>query len=79
MNGGNHYRARAAALDAMAQLEQNPRFRAEWETMAKAYRRLAELADHNSQTDIVYEPPPMRLPIQQGPQQQQQAQPKKEG
>jgi hypothetical protein len=30
--------------------------------MAANYLRLAELADRNSQTDVVYEPPPLQNP-----------------
>jgi hypothetical protein len=73
------YRARAADCEARAQNENDPWIRSEWENMARWYRRLAEQAARNAETDIVYETPPEQ-PSQIGQQQQQaQTQKKKDG
>jgi hypothetical protein len=71
MAPADRYRYLAAELDAKAKSERNPKQQAEFENLAKAYRRLARQADQNFLIDIVYEPPPDR-PAQQ----QQQPQPK---
>jgi hypothetical protein len=57
---GDQYRARAAELTAKAQGEIAPSTRVEYENLALAYLRLAEQADRNSLTDVVYEPPSER-------------------
>ena len=57
---GDHYRIRAAELNAAARQERNPDIRKEYENLALAYLRLADQADRNSATDIVYETPPRR-------------------
>jgi hypothetical protein len=75
MTAADEYRVQGARFDAMAKLELNPLMRREWELMALAYRRLAQLADRNSNTDIVYETPPERPQVL--PQEQQQQQSKK--
>jgi hypothetical protein len=77
MTSADLYRVKAAECDALSHSEPSPVVRTELQALAKAYRRLAELADRNSQRDIFYEPPFVRP--QQGnhvPQQQQQIQPK---
>lgn len=51
-----HYRKLAAVLRAKAQQEESPAVRAEWNHLAQCYVRLAEQADKNQRTDIVYEP-----------------------
>ncbi len=58
MTTADEYRAKAAELNARAQLEMNPTLRSECERLAQGYIRLAEQADRNSQTDVVYETPP---------------------
>jgi hypothetical protein len=58
MPPGDEYRAKAAELFAKATTEANPTAQAELETLARSYLRLAEQADRNSATDIVYETPP---------------------
>jgi hypothetical protein len=65
MPAGDHYRARAAELSAKAQAETAPAIRVEYENLAFAYLRLAEQADRNSRTDVVYETPPERPAPQQ--------------
>ena len=65
---------KAEELFALARLTTNPAIRVEIEKLAQNYLRLAEQAEKNSQTDIVYETPPP----QQTAQQQQQIQPKKD-
>jgi hypothetical protein len=60
MTPAERYRARAIEFEAKAKVETNPARQAEFEHLARSYRRLAEQADRNAQTDIVYEPPPPR-------------------
>jgi len=57
MNSSDHYRKRAIELEAVAHGKKDPAARVEWLQMAKAYRRLAELADRNTRLNSVYEPP----------------------
>jgi hypothetical protein len=57
MTHGDAYRFKGAEFEAKARLETNPMLRAELESLARAYFRLADQADRNSKTDIVYEPP----------------------
>ena len=47
---------RAAELQAKVRHERSPHLRRQWMNLALAYLRLAEQAERNSQTDIVYEP-----------------------
>jgi hypothetical protein len=74
MTSADRYRSLAAQCDAKARHDVDLRIRAEWEHMAHAYRRLAEQAERNAQTDVIYETPPARAvaPVQQRQQQQQQ-------
>ncbi len=67
MTSADHYRSLAAQCDAKGRQDVDPRIRAEWEHMAHAYRRLAEQAERNAQTDVIYETPPPRptAPMQQ--------------
>jgi hypothetical protein len=58
MTQADQYRSRSAELTAKARTETDPAVKAEYEALALGYRRLAEQADRNSQTDIVYETPP---------------------
>jgi hypothetical protein len=60
MTAAHFYRIRAAQLTAGARRETSPKIRAEYMSLAQSYLRLAETADRNSETDIVYEPPPDR-------------------
>jgi hypothetical protein len=72
MSGGDEYRARAADFSARAKAEKNPGMRAELESLALSYLRLADQADRNATADIVYETPtPAEQPAQQQQQQQQ--------
>jgi hypothetical protein len=57
MTSADQYRVKAAECEALAQSDPNPFVRRELQLLAKAYRRLSQLADRNSRTDIVYEPP----------------------
>ena len=57
----NQYRIRAAEFHAQAQSASNPKLRAQFENLSLAYLRLAEQADRNSQTELIYEPPPPKL------------------
>lgn len=84
-SSGDSYRVKAAEINARAAREANPVLRAEFKKLALAYLLLAEQADSNAKTDVVYEPPPERpvvqqqqqSPPQQPQQQQQQQAPKK--
>jgi hypothetical protein len=66
------YRAKAAELDAKASVESDPFARAELHRLAESYRRLADQADRNSLTDVVYEPAPLSGQAERAAQQQQQ-------
>jgi hypothetical protein len=57
MAAGDRYRIRAAELNAAARCERNPTTRKEYENLALAYLRLADQAERNSTTDVVYETP----------------------
>jgi len=61
MTAGDQYRVKAAELRARALQETSPAIQAELENLAIAYLRLAEQAERNSITDIVYEPPPPKV------------------
>lgn len=56
MTPADIYRRMAAELGARAR-RVSPPLRSECERLAHAYIRLAELADRNSHSDSVYEPP----------------------
>ena len=74
MTAAESYRGRAAELTARAAAATDQR--AELYALAQSYLRLAEQAERNSRTDIVYETPSQQSAAQQ--QQQQQTQPKKD-
>jgi len=57
MTPADQYRMKAAELDAAARCETSARLKAEFEHLARAYRRLAEQAERNGRTDVVYETP----------------------
>lgn len=57
MTAGDHYRSKAVEFRAKAQVESDPRRKAEFEHLARAYLRLAEQAERNSHLDITYETP----------------------
>jgi hypothetical protein len=79
MPTADEYRIKAAELNAQAKGEASPLQSAQLQNLALAYLRLADQADKNATTDIVYEPPLTQPPMQQPPmQQQQQRQPKKD-
>ena len=78
MATADEYRIKAAELSARAIAETHPATRAEFEALALSYLRLAEQAEHNSRTDVVYETPRERPVLQPQQQQQQQIQPPKE-
>ena len=65
---------KAAEIGAKARKEANPTVRAELDKLALAYLLLAEQADANAKTDVVYETPPERPVVQQ----QQQQEPKQQ-
>ena len=58
MNSAELYRANAAECVAMASSMTDANNRASLLNMASAWLRLAELAEKNGRTDLVYETPP---------------------
>lgn len=60
MGPGDEYRVKAFEFRAMARSENDPGMRAEFENLARAYMRLAEQAERNSQLDLTYETPPIK-------------------
>jgi len=75
MTRGNAYRAKANEFMAKAKSESNPALRLQYEQFAQSYLRLAEQADRNQRSDLVYETP--GSPVTGVQQQQQQTQPRK--
>ena len=61
MAAGDDYRVKAANLNAQAKAEGDPQIRKEYESLVLAYLRLADQADRNAETDVVYETPPKGL------------------
>jgi hypothetical protein len=57
MTSADQCRIKAVECAALALSQPHPHVRTEMQILAKVYRRLAELAELNSRTDIVYEPP----------------------
>jgi hypothetical protein len=77
MTPAEQYRVKASEMAALARAETHPFQKAEYERLSLSYLRLADQAERNSQTDVVYEtPPPVQQPQAQQ-QQQQQMQPDK--
>jgi hypothetical protein len=58
---GDDYRVKVAELRARASEEADPARRAEFESLAQAYLRLAAQAKRNTETDVTYEPPPPKI------------------
>jgi hypothetical protein len=71
MASAEYYRTKAAEFGAKAKQEPDPTRRANLDWLALSYMRLAEHADLNEKTDIVYETPPMAAQHEPTPQQQQ--------
>ena len=57
MTVADEYRAKALLLRAQAEGQPDGPHKEELAALAAAYMRLAEQAERNSLTDIVYEPP----------------------
>ena len=79
MTPADQYRIKAGDLASLARAETDPFQKAEYERLSQAYLLLAEQADRNSQTDVVYEAPPAPRADQLQAQQQQQPQPNIDG
>jgi hypothetical protein len=77
MDKADEYRRLAANCVSMAERVTDHQFKASLVDMAGAWLRLAEQAEKNSRTDLVYETPPRPSAqvVQQQQQQQQQQQP----
>ena len=73
MTPGQYYRAKAAEFAGKVRHEIDPTIRMQYDMLAQSYLRLADQAERNSQTDVVYETPAPQVPLQQ-----QQIQPKTE-
>ena len=58
---GEEYRVKVAELRARAATEEDPARRAEFESLAQAYLRLAAQAKRNTETDVTYEPAPPKI------------------
>jgi hypothetical protein len=76
MTPAEQYRVKASEMAALARAETHPFQKAEYERLSLSYLRLADQAERNSHTDVVYETPPAAVRQPQA-QQQQQAQPDK--
>jgi hypothetical protein len=57
MTQADHYRVKAAEFAAKAKAEPAQKLQVEYAMIAAGYLRLAEQADRNAETDVVYEPP----------------------
>jgi hypothetical protein len=57
MPTGDEYRSKAAEIMERVRAETEPRLSAELAKLAYAYLRLADQADRNALTDLVYETP----------------------
>jgi hypothetical protein len=55
MSAGSPYRIKALEITARAKTEADAGIREEMEKLAKSYERLADQAEKNAKTDIVYE------------------------
>jgi hypothetical protein len=60
MAAGDHYRFKAAEMYAKGRAEPNEPLKRDFENLALAYLRLADQADRNADTDVVYETPTER-------------------
>jgi hypothetical protein len=57
MTQADQYRVKAAEFAAKAKAEPSQKVQVEYAMIAAGYLRLAEQADRNATTDVVYEPP----------------------
>ena len=57
MTFAEQYRSLAAQFMARARSEENQKLRSEWDFLAVCYMRLADQAERNDRTDVIYEPP----------------------
>ena len=78
MPPGDEYRRKAADMAELSARESNPQVRNELDKLVLSYIRLAEQAEQNARTDIVYEATSRSDQRQPVAQQQQQPQPKEE-
>jgi len=83
MSRSDEYRYNAANCLAVAEQTNDPTARALLTAMARSWHLLADQAEKNSKSDLVYEPPLFETPHRRPPeppvvQQQQQIQPDKD-
>ena len=57
MTAEQQYRVKATEFAALANLATSPALQTQYATMAAAYLRLADQAERNATTDLVYETP----------------------
>lgn len=69
MTAVDDYRTKANEFMAKALRETDPTLRVQYETLGQSYLRLADQAERNSRSDIVYETPATtaRLPEEPNP------------
>jgi hypothetical protein len=60
MSMRDEHRTKAAEYEARALSESDRGTRLHFESLARDYLRLAELADRNAQIDLIYERPPRK-------------------
>jgi hypothetical protein len=75
MTPADSYRVKAGDMAALARAEADTFQKSEYERLSLGYLRLAEQAERNSQTDLVYGTPPRSPSERPQAQQQQQSQP----
>jgi len=61
LSAAHHYRVKAAEFTALAHIEKSRHLQLEYAKMAQSYLHLAQLAEKNEQTDLVYETPGRNL------------------
>jgi hypothetical protein len=61
MNRPEEYRKKAAEFRAQAEVSRNTALAKTMREYAAIYLRLAEMAERNNGSDLVYEPPPPKL------------------
>ncbi len=66
MRSAEDYRNRAAELHEEAETAVTPETAVELKQLAHVYWRLAQDAERNAMTDLVYEPPPPKLDQRSG-------------
>ena len=61
MTSGDDYLLKSGEILARAEAESDPQARAELQSLARAYLRLASQAKRNTEFDVTYEPAPPKI------------------